>query len=545
MTSLESSNTFLKDGKEFAKNKSSSAWEQATNIQVEEITPINQRNQIFDPEVAKKQVKTQNFPDSDISKYLESPKVMDNSRSRYYIHENEAVFKRSDEITNAPEASLEQIVEEETASSTEQCKEEGDPFELEILRSLQVQILNHPAIEQHCKICKGHYSKKEHFWKNHADNEKEKQEKKLSENPQVKTYEVYIKDGHALSKYHVISKWTHHDNASECHDYKTELKTISEEKFEEQDEWIIQDQNAYDLANSPQCTLKHIKCLDDLPNKNIEGRTVNRQCWLEKMTYVCKYPHMKGCDFLRYKNCNQIHKECIQPSNYGCALWEITFQCASTVRRKVKQIAGGDIQGMDEEWEEDQESNTSLPEITTKLQVFAEMKKEMEAQQTTDPKLAQLFKGQKMQCSKSVADKIMYDCCFSFSGIAKELKLSQCNAEEMELAKMRDSGRCHYIGSYEDKFIGLWTSRKEHAFCCFPSKLALVLQEEARIQLGLDWGTPRKPNCRGLTSDEIGRLNLSKMDLSRAYEKKDIPNMQDKIDALKAKLQAKIKECEA
>ena len=36
--------------------------------------------------------------------------------------------------------------------------------------------------------------------------------------------------------------------------------------------------------------------------------------------------------------------------------------------------------------------------------------------------------------------------------------------------------------------------------------------------MGISWGDPESPECRGLTADELSRIDMSKMDLSELYE---------------------------
>ena len=64
----------------------------------------------------------------------------------------------------------------------------------------------------------------------------------------------------------------------------------------------------------------------------------------------------------------------------------------------------------------------------------------------------------------------------------------------------------------------MWTSSDTHVYCCYPSPLIAHLQKEARKQLGKGFGTPANPDCGGLTMDEIGRVDFSKMDLSPVLE---------------------------
>ena len=170
---------------------------------------------------------------------------------------------------------------------------------------------------------------------------------------------------------------------------------------------------------------------------------------------------------------------------------------------------------MDEEPE--YEPNDSFSEVAAKLAVFDEIKNELQESQAHDARFVQVFKGQALECGKNIVDNLMYDCCFSFSGLAKDLKFKQCSEEELSLAEMRDHGLCHYVGSYPEKFLDLWKSRDKHVFCCYKTKLGRVLQEQAYDQLNRNWGDPENTDCRGLTIEEIASLDFSKMDFSELH----------------------------
>jgi conjugal transfer mating pair stabilization protein TraN len=180
--------------------------------------------------------------------------------------------------------------------------------------------------------------------------------------------------------------------------------------------------------------------------------------------------------------------------------------------------------------------NASFSEAVTKLKVFEEMEEELAKSGYGDITKLQLFPGKKQQCSKSVSSDLMYDCCNSFKGLTNDLRLSKCTADELALAEMKEKGQCHYIGAYDEKFMSLWTSRTEHVFCCFSSKLLRILQEEGRKQLGISWGTPEKPDCRGLSQEELSRIDFSKLDLSEAYETPPEVDLSEKFKALETRL---------
>ena len=89
-----------------------------------------------------------------------------------------------------------------------------------------------------------------------------------------------------------------------------------------------------------------------------------------------------------------------------------------------------------------------------------------------------------------------------------------CTAQDQLHALRRSQNLCRYVGSYCAKKGGSACLEKKESWCCFNSRLALIVQTEGRKQLGLGWGTPESPACRGLTLEEFQALDFSAMDLT-------------------------------
>ena len=90
----------------------------------------------------------------------------------------------------------------------------------------------------------------------------------------------------------------------------------------------------------------------------------------------------------------------------------------------------------------------------------------------------------------------------------------ECEQEEFEMASKKETGQCHFVGSYcADEILGSCVEERE-AYCCFGSVVARLIQEQGREQLGLDFGEAETPSCDGLTPDQLGRMDWDKVDLS-------------------------------
>ena len=92
--------------------------------------------------------------------------------------------------------------------------------------------------------------------------------------------------------------------------------------------------------------------------------------------------------------------------------------------------------------------------------------------------------------------------------------LFACSEGEQELMVKRALKSTHEIGEYCSRSIfGHCVSRRT-AFCTFNSPLSRIMNEQAREQLGISWGSPRTPNCQGITVAQFQSLDMDQVDLS-------------------------------
>lgn len=91
----------------------------------------------------------------------------------------------------------------------------------------------------------------------------------------------------------------------------------------------------------------------------------------------------------------------------------------------------------------------------------------------------------------------------------------QCDQEEQVLSLKKGHNLCHYVGTYcstKDLLGGCLT--KKDSQCCFNSKLARIIQEQGRPQIGRSWGSAQSPDCGGLTIEQLSAMDFSRMDFS-------------------------------
>ena len=94
----------------------------------------------------------------------------------------------------------------------------------------------------------------------------------------------------------------------------------------------------------------------------------------------------------------------------------------------------------------------------------------------------------------------------------------QCAPSEKQLAMKKDQRLCSYAGSYcSKKFLGVCLEKKESS-CCYNSRLARIINEQGRAQIGKTYGDPKNPNCSGFTPGQLQALDFSQMDLAEFFD---------------------------
>jgi hypothetical protein len=252
---------------------------------------------------------------------------------------------------------------------------------------------------------------------------------------------------------------------------------------------------------------------DPEPDKPIiDSEPITRDSWMETYTYSCLKQVEGTCQSLRDKGCTQIRSECAEIIGGVCVAWKQTFKCPSAKRTTTRHrtigarspfcLTGNCVAS-------DYEANEELLNAMSHLAILKEAQNDIRAN-------VGIFKGQVRKCSKNCAN--FRDCCTTGKGWGVSMNLSSCSGEERELAEWRAKKRCVFVGTYcAEKMLGVCT-RKKSSFCCFGNKLSKLLNDQGRRQLGIGFGGAEAPDCRGLTPEELSRIDMSRMDLSELYE---------------------------
>ena len=295
------------------------------------------------------------------------------------------------------------------------------------------------------------------------------------------------------------------------YNYHPVIKIIYEEDSYKilPDEWVSNCDRLEERVDQGLCGYHTKSCTQGRGTRTIEGVPITRDCWQETMTYACSFPAKDDCGPLRARGCAQINSVCKQRVGNACVVYSQTYQCKDSPRTTLS-IAGGDtpfcMDGncRDQSWEKNDELMSSVAQLS----ILKEMQGKFKG--------GFLFKGDEHQCSKFMLS--FKDCCGSGKGWGTDLGLSSCSANEKLLSTKRKAGLCHYVGTYCAKKVLGQCVKKKTSYCCFGSKLLKAFQEQGRAQIGLGWGEPKHPLCRGFTIAEIQRIDFSKLDLREVFE---------------------------
>lgn len=264
-------------------------------------------------------------------------------------------------------------------------------------------------------------------------------------------------------------------------------------------------------ADTGACEYSSKRCVEGPETRIIDGTPVYADCWAEEAVYQCRTPETDDCHQWVKRGCVQIGSRCLTLLEAGhCVKWEQTYECTSGKRQAPITGLTGDkpfcLDGscVDQTWD----GNGDMIEALSKLAIFKEMQKSL------DPTTSTVFKGRSLGCSRVPAG--FKDCC-QIKGWGRNISLASCNTEEEDLSQQRKLDKCLLIGTYcADRVLGVCT-RKKTTYCCYTNKLSKIINVQGKRQLRLSFGTAEHPACGGLTLDEIGRMDFSKLDLSELF----------------------------
>ncbi|MDB2550475.1 conjugal transfer protein TraN [Rickettsiales bacterium] len=247
------------------------------------------------------------------------------------------------------------------------------------------------------------------------------------------------------------------------------------------------------------CTLSNKKCLL-FDQNNI--------CHKYQNNYQCGNNPNSKCNILS-NECNFLRSKCHEFDNQNACLIEHKhYFCPN----KVDNIGGNndDILMCDMS---DYISNNEDPEAENDFgNAISNMKMLEEAGDDFINDPLSIFTGQANSCNQ---DKLSYNNCCKAGGWGDDIGLGGCSYNEEKLQLQSKNKQCIYVGAHCSKKILGKCVKNKHSYCCFNSKIAKLIQEQGKPQIGKSFGNSNSPNCSGLTQSDISNIDFSKMDFSQ------------------------------
>ena len=405
-------------------------------------------------------------------------------------------------------------------SHIETCREKGSYLKT-VFQTLQVHI-DHKVTGKK-KICQGHT-----FWKIpkypfkwSAKKEEASLRKKLTEHPNVKpSFKTKVKKDKKAG-WGVEYYWEHFNpdcggitltNKSQewkCFHYK-EQDIIQEKK---RDEWIT-DSDLNELKYlQKECKLIQVDEYKKGNGTATDGTRVSRNAWEKRLVFSCASKDNSPCQRLRDLGGIFVAKSCIENDEEGnCLLFEKTYEMGKSKAAYDREAFHFSLEeerlfGL-EEFDPSYEKSADFGPVFATYSAIADLQSQI-ASGRIHPDKPLIFGGHPSTCRKCFGSTQVFDCCYREGrGIIVGAGLGECSDEEKKLLEKVGEKKCHKVGSYRKGII------KRRSYCCFPTLIARIVQEQGREQLGIGWGTAEKPNCAGLTLRDLKRIDFEKIDFS-------------------------------
>ncbi|HDV5785733.1 TPA: type-F conjugative transfer system mating-pair stabilization protein TraN [Legionella pneumophila] len=247
-------------------------------------------------------------------------------------------------------------------------------------------------------------------------------------------------------------------------------------------------------------------CLEPNQTKVMGGLSIKRSCWGRGYDYQCAAVFDSACTPLINQGCSQTGSTCVQAKANRCERYSQTFSCMQQFCMPEKTVCPGKIGCSDGQCDSSKsEASDDMAEGLSRLGALAGVAGDVTANKVRSGSPA-IFTGSAKECKKYPLG--FRDCCTD-SGWGDWVK--HCPQDLQVLQRAKQENRVVYLGSYKNHKLGA----RHYSYCIFPTQLASIVQIQGRGgQLGIPYGTAQFPNCRGLTPEELERINFAALDLS-------------------------------
>lgn len=272
----------------------------------------------------------------------------------------------------------------------------------------------------------------------------------------------------------------------------------------------------------------------------VEGKTysIHQDCWKWQDMYLTQTETEGTCgEYMKDSACTVTRSQCADTVEGFCVSQQVTYSCE---RKKEGngQICGGEFFCKDGSCAQGQTGTSNM--FGQAVSALAAVAAAGEDVAELNGENVRAFTGEGKSCKKFAAG---FNNCCKDSGWGQDVGLSSCSSDEKALGKAKEKKLTVYVGEYCSKKVLGVCLEKKRGYCQFDSKLARIVQEQGRRdQLGVGFGSGSSPDCRGITVDELQRLDFGVMNFSDFYSDLDAGSAIPEDQALLKKAQDIIAE---
>ncbi|EDX7907266.1 type-F conjugative transfer system mating-pair stabilization protein TraN [Salmonella enterica subsp. enterica serovar Durban] len=276
----------------------------------------------------------------------------------------------------------------------------------------------------------------------------------------------------------------------------------------------------------------------------VGGKTysIHQDCWKWQDTYLTQTETEGTCgEYMKDSACTVTRSQCADSVDGFCVSQQVTYSCE---RKKTGngQICGGEFFCTDGNCAQGQTGTSNM--FGQAVSALAAVAAAGEDVAELNGENVRAFTGEAKSCKKMA---VGFNNCCKDSGWGQDVGLSSCSSDEKALGKAKEKKLTVYVGEYCSKKVLGVCLEKKRGYCQFDSKLARIVQEQGRRdQLGVGFGSGKSPDCRGITVDELQRLDFGVMNFSDFYSDldagSDIPEDQALLKKAQDIIAEKMKE---
>lgn len=254
------------------------------------------------------------------------------------------------------------------------------------------------------------------------------------------------------------------------------------------------------------CVLeKANSCVDANQTKIIQGIPVQRACWGEAREYRCAKEAESNCAPLIASQCSNTASTCVATTLDHCDILSKTFECVQKTCFPDKEVCPEVLPCVGGECDESETfESDDMSEGVGRLGALSGAAEEVAVNRVTS-KEANIFKGEYQECESYPLG--LRDCCADKGFLDG---LIHCPSDMQALMRAKLEGRAFALGHYKHHVFGT----KRYGYCVFPTKLSGIVQIQGRNQqLHISFGDAENPDCRGITPEELERIDFKALDL--------------------------------